>query len=172
MIVVENVLPNARELRPCASAWRSMARLAWVQLLALFATFVMSFIFAAIYGTEEAAIWVGVTMAAVFSVLIVSGWFVTFMGARIAARTAATRGAGRWMFDREGIRVDSALSTTAFKWEMVEKVAEERDRLIFALTPASNAILPLRSLGAEQAEELRGLIAGIEAQGRLGRGVD
>lgn len=172
MIIVENVLPNARELRPCTSAWKAMTRLAWVQLLALFATFLVSFLSAAIYATETAAIWVAGTTAAAISVLIVSGWFVTFASARIVARAATTHGAGRWTFDQEGVRVESQLSATAFKWEMVEKVSEERDRLVFALSPTSNAILPLRSLAGEQVQELRSLIAGIEAEGRLGRGVD
>jgi len=147
-----------------------MARLAWVQLLALLVTFVASFILAAVYGSALAARWVGVTMVAVLFVLIVSGWFVSSMGARVAAEIAATRGAGRWTFDREGVRVESALSTTAFRWEMVEKVAEEGDRFIFALNPASNAILPLRSLVGDQVEDLRSLIGRIEAEGRFGAG--
>lgn len=172
MIIVEDVLPNARELRPCASAWKSIARLAWIQLLALCATFVASFIFAAIYGTEEAAIWVGVTMVAVMAVLIVSGWFVSTSGALIAARTLTSRGAGRWMFDRDGVGVESPLSKTAFKWEVVEKVALEKDRVVFALSPATNAILPLRSMSGEQVQQLRSLIADVTASGRLGRGVD
>ncbi|MFC7377335.1 YcxB family protein [Brevundimonas sp. GCM10030266] len=172
MIVVENVLPDARELRPAPSAWKSVSRLAWVQTLALLAVFLVSFLVAAAFASEEAAGWVGVTMVAVLLVLIIAGRVVTAISARISADAAKASGSARWNFDQEGVRVETPLSSTVFRWEMVAKVSEEQDRFLFALTPSSSAILPTRSLVAGQAEELRGLVAEVTTSGRLGRGVD
>ena len=172
MIVVENVLPHARELRLAPPARKRGRRHAWVQTPALMPVFLVGFLVAAAFASEEAAGWVGVTMVAVLLVLIITGRIVMAISARISADAAKAYGAARWNFDHEGVRVESPLSSTVFRWEMVAKVSEEQDRFLSALTPSSSAILPTRSLVAGQVDELRGLIAEVTTSGRLGRGVD
>jgi hypothetical protein len=49
---------------------------------------------------------------------------------------------------------------------------EEKDRLIFAVTPARNHVLPLRCFDPGQLDAFRALIAEARASGRLGAGVD
>ncbi|WP_395945231.1 YcxB family protein [Brevundimonas sp.] len=77
-----------------------------------------------------------------------------------------------WRVSGEGFSVVSAGLESRVDWRLVATAVEDRDRFIFALTPYSNFVLPLRMLDAAQLETVRDLIADARARGVLGAGVD
>jgi hypothetical protein len=77
-----------------------------------------------------------------------------------------------WRLSIQGFVVGAEGFESRVDWSMVSAAVEEKDRLIFALTPSSNFVLPLRVLDAEQLAAVRGLITDARARGVLGAGVD
>jgi hypothetical protein len=77
-----------------------------------------------------------------------------------------------WRIDRQGIAVAGADFDSRVGWRSLVAVVEEKDRLIFASSPNSNFILPLRVLDADQLQAVRAIVADARAQGVLGAGVD
>ena len=77
-----------------------------------------------------------------------------------------------WRFDERGVRIEYPLGEQSMDWRAVVRVVEEKDRLIFAVTPARNHVFPLRCFGPGQLDAFRALIAEVRDSGRLGAGVD
>ena len=77
-----------------------------------------------------------------------------------------------WRIDDSGLALSGADFETRIGWRNLVAVVEERDRLIFAASPNTNFILPLRVLETDQLQALRVLIADVRARGVLGAGVD
>ena len=77
-----------------------------------------------------------------------------------------------WIFDTDGLRQESPLTSTRVAWEAIRDVREEGDRFVVLFTPQANLVLPKRLMTEAQITGLRALIAEVRASGRLGRGVD
>jgi len=77
-----------------------------------------------------------------------------------------------WRLSAEGFVVSAEGLESRVRWTLVAAAFEEKDRWIFALTPNSNFILPLRVLDADQIETIRAIVADVRSRGVLGAGVD
>ena len=77
-----------------------------------------------------------------------------------------------WRLSADGFIVSAEGLESRVDWTLVAAVVEEKDRWIFALTPNSNFILPLRGLDADQIAAVRAIVADVRAKGVLGAGVD
>jgi len=173
MIVVENVTPTAREMRPVQKGW---GLIHWVVCLPTYIPILSLIIF---------GVTVNLLSGDFLPPMLVSGFLVGtgvlwWLSSRwiYSVTVAETRKAPvgglqwRWTIDAQDIRIESPLQSSRLDWRGVKAIREERDRFVFLVLPQNNPVLPTRLLAPEQADALRALIAQVKADGRLGRGVD
>lgn len=171
MIEIVAVQPTTRELRTALAVWPgvkwwSNAGVIWLGLVAL-TTIGLSARFdgPVMYGI------IGLQAVMIYG-LIPIGYVVQKRLARVGKSAPLTNLGSNWRLDEQGFCITNALSEQSLRWEAVVRVVEQKDRLIFAVTPARNHVLPLRCFGPGQQEAFRTLLADVTASGRLGRGVD
>lgn len=110
-------------------------------------------------------------LATLYGVIGAALWLQGY-SARLVRHTPMHGVACDWLIDESGVTVSTPLSREHMDWRAVMRVVVEKDRILFAVSPALNRVLPLRCLKAGQAEALAELVSAMEASGRLGSGVD
>ncbi len=173
MIQIDDVTPTARELRPIKRGWGWVHWTICLPSIALMAGFLAMGVSASVMA-DYALPPMFLTLFLIATVLL---WLIAMQIAqRTLAREAArapTNGLGwRWTIDDTGFVFESALQRNSLDWRAVKAIRQEKDRIIFLVTPASNPVLPKRLLNAEQEEALQALIDRATTSGRLGAGVD
>lgn len=170
MIVVPDVQTTPKELRP-TKAWPSLRWWGSVVLIWLLLTLLVTL---ALCWRQPgpAALWIPlVQLVNLYGVIGLS--FVVQRRIMAVARRAPAFGAPTtWRLDEEGVTLTTALVETRLDWRAIVDVAEEKDRLVLAVTPYNNPVLPLRRLSPDQLQAIRDLVETVRASGRLGHGVD
>ena len=173
MIVVDNVAPNAREMRPIQRGWGLIHWVGclpvWLPMLAVLA-----------FGVTVSVLARGALPPFLMSGFLVLTFAAWRLSGRLAqhvcmseARKAPVGGlVWNWTIDEQGFVFDNGLQINRLDWRGVMAVSEEKDRFLFLVSPANNPVLPVRLLDVEQLGALRDLIASVKASGRLGAGVD
>jgi len=174
MIVIENVKPTARELRPVTRGWGGLHW--WGCVTVLVPIFGLSAVVLTVAGMaywyDELCEVVGIICLVTAVTWVVSRLLVNRLTLN-AARAAPGGGIlSSWRIDDEGLNFRTPVSTAHVDWRGIKGVRDERDRFVFLLNPHNNPVLPKRLLAEGQAEALRALVAEVTASGRLGRGVD
>ena len=171
MIRINTVQSTERELRHATKAWPEVKWLnnvgvVWLGLVAL-ATIGLSS-----RADPPLQYWImGSQLLLIFGLIPLGQIVQRRLGS--VNRSAPLRGlSSDWSLDQQGVRITSALSEQFLRWEGLVRVVEEKDRLIFAASPAWNHVLPKRSMTAEQFAAVQALVSDVTASGRLGRGVD
>lgn len=174
MIEVRGVQPTARELRPVTRGWGGLH---WWHLLYRATPFLGLWSLAVLIAVEffwdpwlmkvtalivvaTSVLWVGVA-------LMVNR--VTLKAARLAPGGGMV---SDWTIDETGLAFGTPTASSRVSWEGIKAVREEKDRIVFLMTPGANPFLPKRQLSEEQQAALRRLVADVTAANRLGRGVD
>lgn len=171
MIVIEDVELNAKELRPTTRAWPGLRW--WLSSGLLWITACMLVTLALCWRQPgPAALWIPlVQLVSLYGVIGLS--FVIQRRVMAVARRAPAFGAPTtWRLDEQGVTLTAALVESRLDWRAIVRVAEEKDRLVLAVTPYNNPVLPLRLLSPDQLQAIRDLVETVRASGRLGRGVD
>lgn len=172
MIEIDGVRQTRREMRPVYRAWPMVRWWGYVARLAFVSLFLVTLAVAWWLATPDAFLWIAVCSVATLYIHLAVGLIGAHRISRASEATPLGDAASRWRFDGNGLRMTYALGEQSLDWRAVVRVVEEKDRLIFAVTPARNHVLPLRCFGPGQLEAFRALIAEVTASGRLGRGVD
>lgn len=172
VVEVADVRPEPQESRSVLNVWPALnlwSRLPMIWLILCLASVAGV---AAFSPFIDRIGWiVALLLAALYGFLALSA----LMQRKILALSRATpisRRAVDWRLSEDGFAVSGAGLDSRVDWRLVVAAVEEHDRFIFALTPYSNFILPVRVLDAEQLTAVRGLIADARARGVLGAGVD
>lgn len=171
VIEVRGVQPTPKEGRAAVKGWPVVRR--WANLPVLFLGGAMLATIAVCLGLPlERTGWiVGLQLVGLYG----------FIGLSVLAHyrvMAATRRAPiaqkptDWRIDDSGLALSGVDFETRIGWRNLVAVVEDKDRLIFAASPNTNFILPLRVLETDQRQALRILIADVRARGVLGAGVD
>lgn len=172
MIVVEDVRQTPHEMRLVLAAWPVVRTWGLAVRLWLAATFVTTAALILWPFDIDRNLWLLVS----FYAMIVGVIALSLIANRRISKAARAAPLGdapsRWVLDETGLRIEHALSTQSLDWRAVVRVVEERDRIIFAVLPSRNHVLPLRCLRPDQQEAVRKLIAEASESGRLGAGVD
>lgn len=172
-IVVEvfDVQPTPKESRAAIKAWPTIRRWTTWPMLWL-GLFMMATILAAAFDPYGPVAWVvGLQLAGLYgfvglSILAHRRIMTVSRAAPISQQPVS------WRLSADGFVVSAEGLESRVDWTLVAGAVEEKDRWIFALTPNSNFILPLRVLDAGQAEAVRAIVADVRAKGVLGAGVD
>ena len=172
MIEVDGVRQTRREMRPVYRVWPEVRWWGYAARLSFGLLLLTTLAVAWRLSTPDAFLWIAVCLAAMLYISLAVGLIGAHRISRAGEATPLGDAASRWRFDENGLRMTYALGEQSLDWRAVVRVVEERDRLIFAVTPARNHVLPLRCFGPGQLEAFRALIADVTASGRLGRGVD
>jgi YcxB-like protein len=173
MIVVEaaGVQPTPREGRAAVKAWPGVRR--WTTLPTLFVGFVMMSTMVLCFGLSSDRVgWIlGLQLVGIYG----------FVGLSILANLKVMA-AGRstplgqrpsdWRIDDQGLALSGPDFESRIGWRSLVAVVEEKDRMIFAASPNTNFVLPLRVLDADQVQAVRTIVADVRARGLLGAGVD
>jgi len=173
IVRIDAVAPNAREMRSIKRGWGLIHWVCflptYVPLLGIIVLGVTVNLFAGDY----------LPSFLISATLIGTGllWLLTTKLARWAcaheARKAPVGGLDWcWTIDAQGFAFDNGLQSNRLDWRGVKAIREDRDRLVFLVSPSYNPVLPLRLLEPDQTEALRQLIAHARVSGRLGAGVD
>lgn len=171
MIRIDTVKPTERELRHVTKAWPRVKWLNNVGVLWL-GLVVLATIGLSARVDSPLRYWIMGSQLLMIWGLIPLGQIVQRRLASVSRATPLRALSSDWTLDHQGVRITSALSEQLLHWEAVVRIVEENDRLIFAVSPAWNHVLPKRSMTAEQLAELQALVSDVTASGRLGRGVD
>jgi hypothetical protein len=168
---IAGVKATPRELRPVIKAWAGLgwwmrAPLLWLCACALAAAVVMFLV----PMPETVTIWMGGLWLAALYGLIGLGLLLHRKGQAMARRTPMGALSFDWRLDDAGLTFSTPISENRLAWEAVTAIREEKHRIVFAVTPYANHILPRRALNEDQARDLAVLIAEVRASGRLGRG--
>lgn len=170
---IVGVRATPRELRPVIRTWPGLGFWIRIPILWLAACMLATMIvLVAVPMPETATFWIGGLWVAGLYGLIGLGLFVQRKGQALTRRTPLGALSADWRLDDAGLTFSTPLSENRLAWEAVTAVREEKDRIVFAVTPYTNHVLPRRALTAEQARDLAALIAEVRASGRLGRGTD
>lgn len=160
-----------RELRPAMRAWPGLTWWAKVPILWLGACAVAAAIVMFLVPMPDmATFWMGGLWLAALYGLIGLGLFLHRKGQAMTRRTPMGAASVDWRLDDAGLTFSTPISENRLAWEAVTAIREEKDRIVFAVTPYANHVLPLRALNEDQARDLAALIAEVRASGRLGRG--
>lgn len=171
VVHVAGVRPTPRDLRPVTGAWPGLGFWMRVPILWLGACALAAMIVLVVVPMPEVAtFWIGGLWVAALYGLIGLGLFVQRRGQAMARRTPMGGLAVDWRLDRAGFAISNAVAENRLAWEAVTAIREEKDRIVFAVTPYANHVLPRHALDADQARNLAALIAEVRASGRLGRG--
>lgn len=171
VVEVFGVQPTPKEGRAAIKAWPAIRRWTTLPMLWL-GLFMMATILAAAFDPYGQVAWVaGLQLAGLYgfvglSVLAHRRIMTVSRAAPISQRPVT------WRLSADGFVVSAEGLESRVDWTLVAAAVEEKDRWIFALTPNSNFILPLRVLDADQAEAVRAIVADARARGVLGAGVD
>jgi hypothetical protein len=173
MIIVENVTPTAREMRPIQKGW------GLIHLVICLPTYI-PILAVIVFGVVVNLLAGDFLPPMLASGFIIGTGVLWWLSSRwtYSVTVAETRKAPvgglqwRWTIDAQDIFFESLLQSNRLDWRGVKAIREERDRFVFLVSPQHNPVLPTRLLTAEQVEALRALIAQVKAEGRLGRGVD
>jgi hypothetical protein len=172
-IVVEvfGVQPTPKEGRAAIKAWPTIRRWTTWPMLWL-GLFMMATILVAAFDTYGPVAWVvGLQLAGLYGFVGLS----MLAHRRVMAVSRAAPISQRpvsWRLSAGGFVVSAEELESRAGWTLVAAAVEEKDRWIFALTPNSNFILPLRGLDADQIAAVRAIVADVRAKGVLGAGVD
>jgi len=171
VVEVRGVQPTPREGRAAFKAWPAVRR--WANLPMLFFVVVM-------LATAGLSLQVpSDRMAWIFALQLIALYGFIGLSAlahgKVMAMSRAVPISRRpvdWRIDNQAVTVSSADFDSRVGWRSVVAVVEEKDRLIFAASPNTNFILPLRVLDADQITTVRAIVADVRARGVLGAGVD
>lgn len=170
MIEIVDVRQTPREMRPVYSAWPVVRGWGYVVRGWFAALLVITLAVAWWFSTLEGLLWITLCLV----VLVYGLLALSLIANRQIGRAthAAPLGAASscWRFDKNGLRIVYDLGEQGLDWRAVVQVVEETDRLIFAVTPARNHVLPLWCFGPGQLDAFRTLIAEVRDSGRLGSG--
>lgn len=173
MIIVEaaGVQPTPREARSAVKAWPGIRR--WTTLPVVFLGVVMLATIAVCFGVRSERVgWiVGLQVAGLYgffalSVLANHKLMAAARSAPIAQRPTD------WRIDIQGLALSGPDFESRIGWRSLIAVVEEKDRMVFAATPNTNFILPLRVLDTDQLQAVRAIVADVRSRGLLGAGVD
>ena len=172
MIEIDGVRQTRREMRPVYRAWPLVRWWGFAARLSFVVLFLITLVVAWRLSPPNAFLWIAVCLVATLYIHLAVGLIGVRRISRASEATPFGDAASSWRFDEHGLRMTYALGEQSLDWRAVVRVVEEKDRLIFAVTPARNHVLPLRCFGPGQLEAFRALTADVTASGRLGRGVD
>lgn len=165
------VQATARELRPAIRAWPALRWWARLPILWLGACFLASAVVISLIPMPDAAVyWIGGLWLSALYGLVGAGMLAQGRVQAMMRRTPTGIASCDWRVDQAGLTISSPVAESRLAWEAVVSIREERDRIVFAVTPNTNFVLPRRTLAPEQARDLDVLIADVRASGRLGRG--
>jgi len=173
VIVIDEVEPNAQEVRPIQRGW---GLIHWVGCLPIHLPILAAVIFGvtvtALAGDYLPPLLLGgYTIGTVVLWTIASRWAQAVVAAE--ARKSPVSGLSwRWTIDDQGFAFDNGLQSNRLDWRAIKAIRDESDRFVFLVSPQYNPVLPSRLLGAVELAQLRALIGEVTASGRLGRGVD
>lgn len=172
-VCVENVSPTPREMRAINKGWGVVH---WTCILPHYGPLIALLIFGFLAidyaeGRIPPSLF-SASIAFAWGALLVGGWWYRRALMRAQRKTPTGVLEWRWTIDESGLRFDNALQYNRIDWRGVKDVREEKDRILFLVTPMYNAVLPKRLLSTVQAEDLRRLIDEARSSGRLGAGVD
>ena len=173
MIEIVNVCPTVRESRTVTRGWGSVH---WICLVPTYA-FLVGFLS---FGLLAVSLAGDRLPGGLFGGILLGSWAVWALGLhwqrlslmKEAHKAPTGRLPWRWRIDRTGLEFDNGLQSNRLDWRAVKAVRDEKDRFLFLVSPFHNPVLPKRLLDDQQLSELRGLIAGLRAGGRLGAGLD
>lgn len=171
VVEVRGVQPTPKEGRAAFKAWPVVRR--WANLPMLFFVVVMLATMGfSLYVPSDLMAWIFVLQLIALYGFI--GLSALVHGKVMALSRAApiSRQPVDWRIDEQGVTVSGADFESRVGWRGVVVVVEEKDRLIFAASPNTNFILPLRVLDAEQITTVRAIVADARSRGVLGAGVD
>jgi hypothetical protein len=171
VVTVAGVTPTPKEGRPALAAWPALRLTARWPMLWL-GLFMIATILVAAFDSSGPVAWVvGLQLAGLYGFVGLS--LLAHRRIMTVSRAAPiSQPPVAWRLSAEGFVVSAEGLESRVAWPLVAAAVEEKDRWIFALTPNSNFILPLRVLDAVQAEAVRGLVADARTRGVLGVGVD
>jgi len=171
MIEVTEVRPTPGEMRPVFGAWPVVrawgyVTRGWAATMILLTVGVGWWL-----ATPAVFLWIAVCLAALVYGLLLLALVANRHIDRIGRATPLGRSPSRWVLDEAGVRIISPLGEQSLDWRAIVRVAEEKDRLLFAAMPGRTHVLPTRCLRPDQLAALRGLIVEVRASGRLGAGL-
>ena len=171
VVEVFGVHPTPKESRAAIKAWPAIRRWTTWPMLWL-GLFMMATILVAAFDPYGPVAWVvGLQLAGLYGFVGLS----MLAHQRVMAVSRAAPISQRpvtWRLSADGFVVSAERLESRVSWTLVAAAVEEKDRWIFALTPNSNFILPLRGLDADQIAAVRAIVADVRSRGVLGAGVD
>ena len=174
MIEVRGVQPTAREIRPLQKGWGGVH---WWACLPLLIPFVGLWALALVAADAPDADGSLLRTTGIIVIATTVAWVAAryLHGMALLRATRSAPGGGSpcdWIVDGQGLEFRTGVSFARVDWAGIKGVREEKDRVVFLLTPASNPVLPKRQLTEPQLIALRQLVADVTAENRLGGGVD
>jgi len=172
-VEIEDVSPTPREMRPVNKGWGVVH---WACVVPTYAPMLGLLIFGFLAidfadGLIPPGLF-GASIIGTWAAWLIGGWWYRRAVMR-AHQMAPTGGLGwRWTINESGLRFDTPLQDNRIDWRGVKSVREEKDRILFLVTPMNNPVLPKRLLDPTQLEVLRRLVDEVRTSGRLGAGVD
>ena len=169
VIEVRGVQPTPKEGRAAVKAWPVVRR--WANLPMLFLGGAMLATIAVCLPLERSGWIVGLQLVGLYGFIGLSV-LAHYRVMAAARRAPIAQKPTDWRIDDSGLALSGVDFETRIGWRNLVAVVEDKDRLIFAASPNTNFILPLRVLETDQRQALRVLIADVRARGVLGAGVD
>ena len=170
MIDIPNVQPTLAEMRPVFGAWPATRMWGYVTRSWAATMLLLTMGLAWWFSTSVGFLWIVACVVALVYGLLAFGLIANRDIDRVSRSTPLGGAAARWVLDESGVRIIFSLGDQRLDWRAIVRVVEERDRFLFAATPARTHVLPTRCLGPDQLVALRMLIAEIHDSGRLGAG--
>jgi hypothetical protein len=135
---------------------------------------VLVIVVARVTGDRGLAALVGGLSVAFWTVRLVADGVVRTVNVRAWRASPGAHLPNTWWFDDKGFTVSDGSFVQFIRWGACMDVHQERDRMVFLMSPIHGHVLPIRFLdaGEKQLEQILGLVARVRAEGRLGRGVD
>ena len=173
MIVIEEVSPNAREMRPIPRGWGLIHWLGCAPVYApMVGVLVVAIVAEGLAGDHLPPLFISGSVIAVGALWMAARWLAQWACGVEARKAPSANLPWRWTITDEGLAFDNRLQSNRTDWRAVKAIRDEHDRFVFLVSPAYNPVLPKRLLDNSQSETLQNLIDAAKASGRLGRGVD
>ena len=171
VVEIRGVQPTPKEGRAALKAWPVIRR--WANLPMLFFVVMMfATMGLSLHVPSDRMAWIFVLQLIALYGFVGLSLLVHRKVMALSRAAPLSRQSVDWRIDDQAVTVSGADFESRVGWRSVVVVVEEKDRLIFAASPNTNFILPLRVLDAAQAEAVRALVADVRARGVLGAGVD